>query len=83
MDVELVNEHIDALINGKKIMTPKYNMKTGYRDGDGHPFEIEEVSAHPDSHFEPEIARIRIIIIIIIIIIINRGVSWSLRGSMP
>jgi len=40
MDIELVNEHIDAVINGKKIMTPKYNMKTGYRDGDGHPFQL-------------------------------------------
>merc|ERR1712151_150232 len=39
MDVELVGEHLNALVDGKSIMTPVYNMKTGYRDGPGHNFE--------------------------------------------
>jgi len=40
MDVDLINEHINTLIKGGKVNVPKYNMKTGYRDGDGVPFEI-------------------------------------------
>lgn len=39
MDVGLVGEHINALVSGHAIMTPVYNMKTGYRDGDGHHFD--------------------------------------------
>eukprot|EP00933_Yihiella_yeosuensis_P080228 TRINITY_DN93632_c0_g1_i1.p1 TRINITY_DN93632_c0_g1~~TRINITY_DN93632_c0_g1_i1.p1 ORF type:complete len:545 (+),score=98.51 TRINITY_DN93632_c0_g1_i1:122-1636(+) len=39
MDVELVGEHLNAICAGKSIMTPVYNMKTGYRDGDGHKFD--------------------------------------------
>merc|ERR1712151_1004714 len=39
MDVELVGEHLNALVAGKSILTPIYNMKTGYRDGDGHHFD--------------------------------------------
>ena len=39
MDVELICEHLNALIAGKSVMTPVYNMKTGYRDGDGHKFD--------------------------------------------
>lgn len=40
MDAALVNEHINALLAGEKVMTPVYNMKTGYRDGPGTPFEL-------------------------------------------
>jgi len=40
MDTVLVNEHINALLRGEKVMAPVYNMKTGYRDGDGVPFEL-------------------------------------------
>jgi uridine kinase len=39
MDVELVGKHLNDLVNGKSVMTPVYNMKTGYRDGDGHHFD--------------------------------------------
>jgi len=39
MDVELIKEHLKALVDGQSIMTPIYNMKTGYRDGEGHHFD--------------------------------------------
>lgn len=39
MDVELVGQHLNDLAAGKSVMTPVYNMKTGYRDGDGHKFD--------------------------------------------
>lgn len=39
MDVELVGKHLKALVDGKSVMTPVYNMKTGYRDGEGHLFD--------------------------------------------
>eukprot|EP00927_Polykrikos_kofoidii_P018877 TRINITY_DN1878_c0_g1_i1.p1 TRINITY_DN1878_c0_g1~~TRINITY_DN1878_c0_g1_i1.p1 ORF type:complete len:525 (+),score=91.32 TRINITY_DN1878_c0_g1_i1:70-1575(+) len=39
MDVELVGEHLNKLCKGESIMTPVYNMKTGYRDGDGAMFD--------------------------------------------
>eukprot|EP00747_Dinoflagellata_sp_TGD_P161774 gnl/TRDRNA2_/TRDRNA2_178661_c0_seq1.p1 gnl/TRDRNA2_/TRDRNA2_178661_c0~~gnl/TRDRNA2_/TRDRNA2_178661_c0_seq1.p1 ORF type:complete len:512 (+),score=98.24 gnl/TRDRNA2_/TRDRNA2_178661_c0_seq1:72-1607(+) len=39
MDVDLVGQHLNAIIAGKSIMTPKYNMKTGYRDEPGHQFD--------------------------------------------
>ncbi|CAJ1455621.1 unnamed protein product, partial [Effrenium voratum] len=39
MDVELICEHLNALVAGKSVMTPIYNMKTGYREGDGHQFD--------------------------------------------
>merc|ERR1712146_754050 len=38
MDVKLVG-HLNDLVNGKSVMTPVYNMKTGYRDGDGQHFD--------------------------------------------
>ena len=40
MDAALVNEHINALLEGKEVLTPVYNMKSGYRDGDGVPFKL-------------------------------------------
>jgi uridine kinase len=39
MDVDLVGEHLNALANGKSIVTPVYNMKTGYRDEPGNHFD--------------------------------------------
>ena len=30
-DVDLINEHLNALLAGKKVMSPNYDMKTGYR----------------------------------------------------
>jgi uridine kinase len=39
MDVELVGQHLNELAAGKSVMTPVYNMKTGYRDGEGHKFD--------------------------------------------
>eukprot|EP00928_Gymnodinium_smaydae_P054443 TRINITY_DN38207_c0_g1_i1.p1 TRINITY_DN38207_c0_g1~~TRINITY_DN38207_c0_g1_i1.p1 ORF type:complete len:500 (+),score=120.86 TRINITY_DN38207_c0_g1_i1:63-1562(+) len=39
MDVDLVGEHLNALANGESIVTPVYNMKTGYRDEPGHKFD--------------------------------------------
>jgi len=39
MDVDLFREHLNALVNGESIMTPVYNMKTGYRDEPGRRFE--------------------------------------------
>lgn len=40
MDIDLVNKHIANVIKGEEILTPKYNMKTGYRDEHGSPFKI-------------------------------------------
>lgn len=39
MDVELVGQHLNAIANGESVMTPIYNMKTGYRDEPGHKFD--------------------------------------------
>jgi uridine kinase len=39
MDVELVGQQLNDIVNGKSVMTPVYNMKTGYRDGEGHLLE--------------------------------------------
>lgn len=39
MDVDLVGQQLNDLVNGKSVMTPVYNMKTGYRDGEGHLFD--------------------------------------------
>jgi len=39
MDVELVGKQLNDLVNGEAVMTPIYNMKTGYRDGEGHLFK--------------------------------------------
>jgi len=39
MDVELVSQQLNDIVNGKSVMTPVYNMKTGYRDGDGLKFD--------------------------------------------
>merc|ERR1719221_1843635 len=36
MDVELVGEHLRKIADGESIVTPVYNMKTGYRDEPGH-----------------------------------------------
>jgi len=36
MDVELVGKHLNALANCESVVTPVYNMKTGYRDEPGH-----------------------------------------------
>lgn len=38
MDVELVGQHLKDLADGKSVMTPVYDMKTGYRDGEGKLF---------------------------------------------
>jgi len=38
MDVDLVGEHLNALVRGEDVMTPIYNMKTGYRDEPGQFF---------------------------------------------
>lgn len=40
MDVALVNEHLNALICGKEVMKPNYNMKTGYRESQGEKFSV-------------------------------------------
>lgn len=40
MDVELVNEHVSALMRGEPIMAPTYNMKSGLREGPGTRFEL-------------------------------------------
>eukprot|EP00439_Symbiodinium_sp_Y106_P049771 s1640_g6.t1 len=39
MDVELICQHLNALVSGESVMAPVYNMKTGYRDGDGTKFD--------------------------------------------
>lgn len=36
MDIELVQSHIMKLSEGEEVLTPIYNMKTGYRDPGGH-----------------------------------------------
>lgn len=40
MDVRLVNEHVNALLNGEEIAPPVYNMKTGYRDPPAKTFRL-------------------------------------------
>jgi uridine kinase len=39
MDVELVGDHLNKICRGESIMTPNYNFKTGYRDGEGTLFD--------------------------------------------
>jgi len=39
MDVDLVGEQLNALVRGEDVMTPIYNMKTGYRDEPGKHFD--------------------------------------------
>jgi len=39
MDSVLVGEHINELLEGKEVLTPVYNMKTGYRDAP-KPFQL-------------------------------------------
>lgn len=39
MDVELVGQHLNDIANGKAVMTPNYDMKSGYRMGEGHKFD--------------------------------------------
>merc|ERR1712217_235187 len=39
MDVELVGQHLNAIVRGEAVTTPVYNMKTGYRDEPGHHFD--------------------------------------------
>jgi uridine kinase len=38
MDVDLVGEQLNALVRGEDVMTPIYDMKTGYRKEPGHHF---------------------------------------------
>lgn len=40
MDAVLVNEHINALLNGEAVRPPIYNMKSGMRDGVHEPFSL-------------------------------------------
>jgi uridine kinase len=42
MDISLVNEHISSVIKGELVNTPVYNMKSGYRDPPGKPFQLPE-----------------------------------------
>lgn len=39
MDVDLVGEHLNALVRGEDVMTPVYDMKTGYRKDPGQHFD--------------------------------------------
>lgn len=41
IDVELINEHIAALLAGKEVMVPKYDFITG-KQTKGHPMRIEK-----------------------------------------
>ena len=40
IDIELLNQHLDALLAGREIQKPKYNFKKGCRDG-YEPFSLE------------------------------------------
>jgi uridine kinase len=40
MDLPLVNAHVNALLAGAEVLTPVYNMKTGYRDEPGKAFKL-------------------------------------------
>lgn len=40
MDIELVQEHLAALVNGKQVMTPEYSFHTGNRVPPGHPLKL-------------------------------------------
>lgn len=55
MDVELVNEHLSALIRDEEVLTPVYNMKTGFRDEPGNKFKL------PDSKFGGEFESLLLI----------------------
>jgi len=39
MDVDLVGQHLNELAAGKSVVTPVYDMKTGYRKDPGEPLE--------------------------------------------
>merc|ERR1712070_67236 len=39
MDVELVGQHLNALVRGESVTTPVYDMVTGYRKEPGNHFE--------------------------------------------
>lgn len=40
IDVDLVGQHVTALIEGKTIMTPQYSFVSGNREGKGHEFTL-------------------------------------------
>lgn len=42
MDSDLVGEHINRLLAGEEVRTPVYNMKTGFRDGEGTPMKLPD-----------------------------------------
>ena len=42
MDLGLVNEHLFALLQGKKVLMPEYNFKTGRRTLDAREFKLKE-----------------------------------------
>ena len=72
MDVVLVNEHVNALLAGEEVMTPVYNMKTGYRDEPGKAFKLPptgkailvraaaRAEAIQRTHLAPRVARARV-----------------------
>ena len=42
LDLELINDHLCQLLDGKTIKTPNYSFKTGQRTLDVHPFKLEK-----------------------------------------
>jgi len=42
LDLDLINEHLNALINGKKVLLPQYDFKTGTRALDKFPIKLEK-----------------------------------------
>jgi len=42
LDLEMINEHLVRLLDGKEIKTPNYDFKTGKRTLDIHPLRLEE-----------------------------------------
>lgn len=42
LDLPLINEHLNALMEGKTVRTPVYNFKTGRRESETRPFRLKE-----------------------------------------
>jgi uridine kinase len=40
LDLELINQHLAALLDGREVTVPFYNFKTGRREGPGTPFKL-------------------------------------------
>ena len=42
LDLALINEHLESLVAGRAVVVPRYNFKTGKREGDVGPLSLEK-----------------------------------------